>query len=405
LISLPSGGDQSGVPTIPFDLAGAVADLFIARKTTGRRVADAPSTGPDLSAVLRIVLVVVGVVGALWLVYALGALIVVLVFCILFAYLVAPLVVVFERRLVVGRGRGEMPRAVAITLAYLLILGALGLLVAWGAAHVSNALGEAPQFMQTASARPFSIVSRWPQYLGVSPSAIDSAVSAVTGALETGVRRSAAALMHTATYLPWLVVIPIVSFFLLEDAELLTQTAIGLLPLHWRVHAHALLDRIDLALAAYIRAQLVACLIVGAIVAAGFTLLRVPLASLLGVAAGLAEFVPLVGPLAIALMSATIAFMHSPIAALWVLLFLGVLRVVEDYVIYPRLVGSTVHLHPLLVVVAVLAGGELGGVIGVVLSVPFLATASAVYRYAVESSPSGTPRIGFERRRAHPSRG
>jgi predicted PurR-regulated permease PerM len=67
-------------------------------------------------------------------------------------------------------------------------------------------------------------------------------------------------------------------------------------------------------------------------------------------------------------------------AAIWVLLFLGVLRVVEDYFIYPRLVGSSVHLHPLAVILAVLAGGELGGVIGVLLSVPILAAASAVYQ-------------------------
>jgi predicted PurR-regulated permease PerM len=184
--------------------------------------------------------------------------------------------------------------------------------------------------------------------------------------------------------------IPILSFFLLKDAQTLTHAIVGLLPERWQSHAPALLDRMDTALAAYIRAQLVACLIVGAIVGVGFAVLRVPFAALLGVAAGIAEFVPLVGPLVIALVSAVIAAFHAPIDVLWVLLFLGVLRVLEDYVIYPRLVGSTVHMHPLGVILAVLAGGELGGVVGVLLSVPTLAIGSAVYRYVDESSrPDG----------------
>jgi predicted PurR-regulated permease PerM len=58
-----------------------------------------------------------------------------------------------------------------------------------------------------------------------------------------------------------------------------------------------------------------------------------------------------------------------------------VLRVLQDYVIYPRLIGSGVHLHPFAVILAVLAGAEIGGVIGVLLSVPTLAVGSAVYHW------------------------
>jgi predicted PurR-regulated permease PerM len=85
-----------------------------------------------------------------------------------------------------------------------------------------------------------------------------------------------------------------------------------------------------------------------------------------------------------------VAAVHAPILALWVLLFLAVLRVLEDYVIYPRLIGSNIHLHPLAVILAVLAGAELGGAVGVILSVPALAIASATYRYFVESASSAT---------------
>jgi predicted PurR-regulated permease PerM len=181
------------------------------------------------------------------------------------------------------------------------------------------------------------------------------------------------------------VLVPILSFFLLKDAQAFTQGTIRLLPDRWRSHVPALLDRVDAALAAYIRAQLVACLLVGTIVGVGFSLLHIPFAAVLGVAAGVAEFLPLVGPLVVALVSGVIAALHAPATAIVVLLFLGVLRVLEDYVIYPRLIGSTVHLHPFAVILAMLAGGELGGVVGVLLSVPFVAIASAVYHYLGDS--------------------
>ena len=352
--------------------------------------------------VVRLVLVVLAVFGALWLVYALGTLILLLIFSVLFAYLVAPLVAFVQTRLAVGRRRRELPRGIAIGIAYLVIFGAVALLLAWVAPHVVDTVKQAPQRMQTMNGQPLSFIYRWLHLPGVSASMIDRAVSTAISAVEAGARQVATALVYLTAYLPWLVLIPILSFFLLKDAQTLTQATITLLPERWRSDAVALLDRVDTALAAYIRAQLVACVLVGVIVGVGFAALGVPYAAVLGVAAGIAEFLPVVGPVVIALVSAVIGGVHAPMTAVWVLLFLGVLRVLEDYVIYPRLIGANVHLHPLAVILAVLAGGELGGVVGVLLSVPFLAIASAVYRYVSESgerhgaSGSATDEVRFE---------
>jgi len=75
---------------------------------------------------------------------------------------------------------------------------------------------------------------------------------------------------------------------------------------------------------------------------------------------------------------------HSPALLFWTIGFLGVLRLVEDYVIYPRLIRCGIQLHPLAVILAVLAGAELDGVAGMFLSVPTVAIASVVYRHWVE---------------------
>ena len=73
-----------------------------------------------------------------------------------------------------------------------------------------------------------------------------------------------------------------------------------------------------------------------------------------------------------------------------VLLFLGVLRIVEDYVIYPRLIGQGIHLHPLAVILAILAGAEIAGVAGIFLAIPVIAILTVSYRHWLEHRGSDT---------------
>jgi predicted PurR-regulated permease PerM len=117
----------------------------------------------------------------------------------------------------------------------------------------------------------------------------------------------------------------------------------------------------------------------------GFALLGLPSPLVLGLIAGMLEFVPLVGPLVVAILAALLALLHSGFAlAFVVLLFLGVLRIVQDYVIYPRLIGHGIHLHPLAVILAILAGAEIAGVAGIFLAIPVIAVITVSYRHWLE---------------------
>jgi hypothetical protein len=77
-------------------------------------------------------------------------------------------------------------------------------------------------------------------------------------------------------------------------------------------------------------------------------------------------------------------FHAGPFNAFLVLLFLGVLRIVQDYVIYPRLIGQGIHLHPLAVIFAILAGEKLAGVAGIFLAIPVVAIVTVSYRHWME---------------------
>jgi predicted PurR-regulated permease PerM len=106
---------------------------------------------------------------------------------------------------------------------------------------------------------------------------------------------------------------------------------------------------------------------------------------LLAILAGVLEFIPLIGPLVLALTAIlTAAFSDDPWNAFYVAVFLIVLRLVHDYVTYPRIIRGGIHLHPLAIVLSVLAGEQIAGIPGVFLSIPIVALVSVFYKHILE---------------------
>jgi len=213
---------------------------------------------------------------------------------------------------------------------------------------------------------------------------IDRSVLAADEAAIEYARGSALALVGALSSVPWLVLIPILAFFLLKDAASFRRTIVTALPYRIRLRGHRLFDEVNATVAAFIRAQLLACVVVGGVCGLGFAVLGIPYPVLLGVLAGVLEFIPLVGPLLVAVVVSIVCALHAPILILWAIGFLGILRLVEDYVIYPRLIRRGIALHPLAVIVAVLTGAELYGVAGIFLAVPTVAIGTVVHRHWLE---------------------
>src|SRR6185369_10733753 len=340
--------------------------------------------------VLQIFLAVAGIALGLWVLHRLSAVVLVLILAALFAYVIAPLVELARRPIPVAGRRRRLSRGAAIALVYVLmagsVSGAAALLLPSATEQVNDVIVRAPAYAQSILAWEHG----WSRYyerlripLELRQGIDQSVLAAGAGAVES-VQGSALALMSALSYVPWLVLIPILAFFLLKDAASLRRTIVTALPHQGQLRGHRLFEELNATLAAYIRAQLLACVLVGTFCGVGFAVLGIPYPVLLGVLAGVLEFIPLVGPLVLATAAAVVGALHAPMLALWAVGFLGVLRVVEDYVIYPRLLRRSVHLHPLAVILAVLAGAELNGVAGMFLSVPTVALATVVYRHWLE---------------------
>ena len=220
--------------------------------------------------------------------------------------------------------------------------------------------------------------------------AIDRTFARTVDAAGDSLSHGFGGLLPLLAYLPWFILIPVVAFFLLKDGAAFRRTILLTLPRgRLRGRGAEVFEDINDALAAYVRAALLACLLVGMLCTIGFLLIGVPYALLFGVVAGLLEFIPLLGPLAVALGATLVTSFHSINQALWVLVFLGALRVAQDYVVFPRLIRRGIHMHPLGVILAILSGAELAGMAGVFLAIPAVAVLSVMHRHLLEHRGSG----------------
>src|SRR4051812_42448756 len=350
----------------------------------------AASAHSQSRAILRDLLIVAAVGAAVWVAHRLGRIVLVLVLAMFVAYVIAPVVERLERPVrIAGRAR-RLPRGLAIAVVYLFLAaaGAGGAALLWPSAadQIDVAIASVPQYTQ--SFRTWE--HGWTRYyerLRMPLEVRHSIDQSVVGAGEAAggyARGSLLALLGALSGVPWLALVPVLAFLMLKDAVAIRRALLTALPHRVQLRGHRLLEELNATLSAFVRAQLIACVLVGVLSGAGLALLGNPYAILLGVLAGVLEIVPLIGPLAVAVVAVVIAALHDPMLAVWTAVFLTALRVVEDYVIYPRLIGRDIQLHPLVVILAVLGGAELDGIAGVFIAVPLVALTTVAARHWLE---------------------
>lgn len=344
--------------------------------------------------VLRVLLIVLSMVALLWVIYRLTAVLLLIVLSIFFSYLVAPLVDLVQRPLYIRGRERVIPRGLAIVIVYIVLFFGAGFVIYFLTPQVS---AQFPEFKQqsvfyyqkirngTEGLTQYFRQRRMPE----------SAVRYVDGLIAQGgdlVRFAFDRMLGWIIFIPWLVLIPVLSFFFLKDADAFRRSVLAMLPrgrLRWR--GDEFFSDINSTLAAYTRAQITACLLVGIMCTIGFWAIGLPSPLVLGLIAAMFEFVPLVGPLTVAVLAVLLGLLHSGLgAAVMVVVFLVVLRVVQDYVIYPRIIGGGIHLHPLAVILAILAGAEIAGVAGIFLAIPVIAILTVTYRHWLEHRGSET---------------
>jgi len=309
---------------------------------------------------------------------------VLLLLSVFLAHVLAPAVAALRRRVLIGRRQRPMSRPVAILLLYLVIFvpGAL----AWRAAHDDTvhwvrvtAPAAVERLFSGGNFEPFErLIAKIPALSTVARRGLMVRLERGVSYVEREARSTLNELIAAARYAEWLAVTPVLAFLLLTAAPGFRRSTLRVLPrghLQWRAEEY--LRDVNSALAGYVRAQAAAAVIVGVVCVTGFVVLGVPSAVSLGVAAGVLELVPAIGPLTALL----VAGAQAGDRLLAVIVFLGALRIVQDYVIYPRLIRHGMHMSTLAVILTIWVGAVAAGAAGVILAIPIAGFLSVSYRH------------------------
>ena len=351
------------------------------------------SSSPSVRSIVRVVVItliilfVAGSVGAI--ISSMRTLFFLIVLSVFFAYLIDPIVRLIRKPFKKRELERFMPRSLAIVVAYVVVF----IVVSVAIANIAPKVGEQarefgtnlPELGQSLRSRINEMNRRFDR-LRVPDEVqaeFNRRATEIGAAITASVGNS---LLMSVTYLPWFLLVPILAFFFLKDVNQFRLAILRMFPAgRYRYRAEVVMADVNTTLAAYTRAQLISCVVIGIICTLGFYLMGLKYALLLGILAGLFEFVPLLGPVTIGLIVIiTSAASDRPGTALYAAIFLVVLRIVHDYVTYPRIVRGGVHLHPLAIILSVLAGELVAGIPGVFIAIPIVAVATVIYRHVLE---------------------
>lgn len=299
-------------------------------------------------------------------------------FAILFAYLMDPAVSQLEKWV---RGRG---RAIAV-IYFLLVILLVGFFFFVGPqiGRQTQKLSEAlPQLIERIGsgqiAEQLGAEHGWSE---TTKYQVKAFLVSHRGDLLSMAQRVGIRVAEVAQQSWLLIVVPILAAFFLKDGRNFSDVVLSFPNTRpQREFMEGVLGDLNQMLAHFIRAQLTLAVLSLMAYMAFMGLARVPYALLLGTAGGMLEFIPVVGPLVAGLLILSVAILTSYPHWLMLLGFLVAWRLVQDYVVSPRIMGKSMELHPLAAIFGVLAGGEIAGVLGVYLSIPVMASLRIVFR-------------------------
>jgi predicted PurR-regulated permease PerM len=293
----------------------------------------------------------------------------------LLAFVLAPLVQIFQK---------VMPRFLAILFVYLVVLGAISLLL---------------YFITVTAIHQFDMLVRhvhglinqkgniWIAYLenvlsssGISQVQINSVRDQILSFASSFVSSRASNIVPFLTgffdFLLDIVLVAIMSIYFLMDGSRITQWLRNNLPHAARINF--ILDTIQRVVGGYIRGQLSLAVLIGLLVGVGMALFHVPYALLLGVLAFVMAFIPILGTFISGAICILLALTQGWLIALGVLVYFVAMHIIESDIVGPRIVGDAIGLHPIISMAALIAGSELFGIWGVLFASPIAGVLQAL---------------------------
>lgn len=307
-----------------------------------------------------------------------------------FAYILNPVVLWLQQR--------RLKRTISVLIIYLTFFGLLLALVSHFAPVVSREVNHlaqrVPQYTEQAQGLLNSFYNttdrlRLPESV---QDAVENSLKDVEKSLVDYLSRIPEMTIDVARAIFNSILILILTFYLLKDFEMVKDSLYLIVPRKSRSRARKILHEIDFSLGKYIRGQLLISLIVAVATYLSLLLLGVEFALILALLAGASNIIPYFGPFIGAVPAVVVALLKSPALALKTAIVFFLIQQVEGHFIAPQILGKSLGLHPLVVILVLLVGGQFFGITGLLVSVPVVAIARIIIRNLVVPPVDGRQR-------------
>lgn len=343
-------------------------------------------------------LIIIAAIG--WLVWMLSPILMPFLLAAMFAYLGDPLVDRLER-LRIGRG---LAASIVFLVMLLLVAFALVLLVPLIQRQIARLVAALPSYVAwfTHDAVPWL-----EQKLRIPASELDPSIviarlrehiGALGGIAAVALRYATRSGLALIGFGVAVVLVPVVTFYLLRDWDKLVASVDAMLPRDAQPTIRRLAFETNSVLGAFVRGQLLVMLGLAIYYAVALKLVGLDVGPLIGMVAGVVSFVPYLGFIIgiVASVIAALVQFHDTFHLVLVLVVFGIGNLLESYILVPKLVGDRIGLHPVAVIFAVLAFGELFGFIGILLALPMAAVTLVLLRFLRERYQSSALFAGNE---------
>ena len=306
------------------------------------------------------------------------------------AYLLLPIVHWLEKHMPARLRAWKVARPLSIILTYLLFLliiaGVVAFIVPVMAEQIGTFIEKVPQYYEqlgdlVQEGRRWYDVSIPENWKTTVEENLAEIAQEVLGAVQDNLIGVIRSVLSSIGFIIGLVIIPFWLFYILQDESQVKEGVLEALHPELRADVQSLATLVDHVLSAYIRGQLLLCLFVGVLATLAMLIIGVPFAPVLGLIAGIFEVLPNIGPYLGAIPAVLVALATNPVSAIWVAVAFFVIQLIENLVLVPRISGKSVKLHPALVMMVLVIGGQLAGFWGMLIAVPVTAVIRDVFLY------------------------
>ncbi|MCX6745874.1 MAG: AI-2E family transporter [Candidatus Parcubacteria bacterium] len=315
------------------------------------------------------VLVVIFIV---WILYLIRDVVAILLFAFIFVSILEPAVNWLKAK--------KIPRTLSVILIYLVLLSVFAFIIALIIPPISDQIDQIsnsfPEYWQKFNLE-FRDIGQFLNQYGLGQEIENTIVN-----LKYNIPQATSGVFsqvgHFFSGIFSVLIILVIIFYSLAEENATKRIFRSIMPTQYLPYAFQVFNRIQTKLGQWLRGQLILSFIVFLLVYIGLLFLGVKYALILGIIAGLVEFIPYVGPTLSGVLAVSLTFFQSPISALLVLILYIAIQLVQNNILTPKIMQRAVGLNPVVSIVALLIGGNLGGIIGAILAIP-LATALSVF--------------------------